>query len=422
MRGIAARPRLAETAAVRVPRLVRAETGAAAHARVSAAIAAVAAAGIVSAGCGSATAGSGAAGQRPASLPLSTSVAVDRAAWAVVPMGGTGENLFWQLFVLPSGGARWTLATPPGVATNGAIALGAATGRSLTAAIHPSLLLRFSPVISTANGGKTWTPGRPGPSLGAVPDALAGAPSGGQLIAIDRRGRALLSRPGGTRWSTLTSASALARGQAGGAGGAARACRPVALTAAAFSPSGDAVLGSDCARPGVAGIFAERGGQWHAAGPVMPASLSSRPVRVLRLVRTGDRLTALLQAGAGRTARLLVAWQASGRWTLSAALPLSAAGVTSSSFGRDGGVAVELGGRRAEYLAGPGSSWRALPALPPGHAVTLALPSGGGAVDALAASRSVLTVWRLHAGMAGGAGSWVKAQTTKVPIQYGSSG
>jgi hypothetical protein len=419
MTGIAAPRRPTEDAAVRAPRLpFRAETRAAAHARAVAAMAAVAAAGIVAAGCGSATAGSAGASQRPASLPLSTSVAVDQAAWAVVPMGDTGENLFWQLFVLPSGGARWMLATPPGVATNGAIALGAATGRSLTAAIHPSLLLRFSPVISTANGGKTWTPGKPGPSLGAVPDALAEAASGGQLIAIDRRGHALRARPGGTGWSTLTSASALSRGQAGKAS---RACRPVALTAAAFSPAGDAVLGSDCARPGVAGIFAEQDGQWHAAGPVMPASLRSRAVRVLRLVRTGDRLTALLQAGAGRAARLLVAWQANGRWTTSAGLPLPTAGVTSSSFGRDGGVAVELGGRRAEYLAGAGSSWRALPALPPGHAITLALPSGT-TVDALAADRSVLTVWRLQAGSAGSAGSWIKTQTTKVPIQYGSSG
>jgi hypothetical protein len=415
MTGIAAPRRPTEDAAVRTGGFFRAETRAAVHARAVGALAAVGAAGILAAACGSATAGSAGADQRPASLPLSTSVAADQAAWAVVPMGGTGENLFWQLFVLPSGGAKWTLATPPGVATNGAIALGAATGRSLTAAIHPSLLLRFSPVISTANGGKTWTPGKPGPSLGAVPDALAGAPSGGQLIAIDRRGRALLARPGGTGWRTLTSASALGRGQTG------RACRPVALTAAAFSPSGVAVIGSDCARPGAAGIFAEQDGQWNAVGPAMPASLRSRAVRVLRLVRTGDRLTALLQAGAGRAARLLVAWQASGRWTLSPALPLPASGATSSSFGRDGAAAVELGGRRAEYLAGPGSSWRALPTLPPGHAVTLALPSGT-VVYALAANRSRLTVWRLHAGSAGSAGSWTTTQTIKVPIQYGSSG
>jgi hypothetical protein len=82
---------------------------------------------------------------------------------------------------------------------------------------------------------------------------------------------------------------------------------------------------------------------------------------------------------------------------------------------------VELGGRRADYLAGPGSSWRALPALPPGHAVTLALPSAT-VVDALAADRSTLTTWRLRPGPAGSAGSWTRTQTTKVPIQYGSSG
>jgi len=78
------------------------------------------------------------------------------------------------------------------------------------------------------------------------------------------------------------------------------------------------------------------------------------------------------------------------------------------------GLGVVLTGNRAATLAGPGGSWRRLPALPCGRTVTLALPGGGG-TDALAADGGTLTVWRLGA-------SWAKTQTVQVPIQYGSSG
>jgi hypothetical protein len=111
---------------------------------------------------------------------------------------------------------------------------------------------------------------------------------------------------------------------------------------------------------------------------------------------------------------------ADGRWTLSAALPGTGAAL-SSSLGADGAAAVELAGRRAEFLPGPGTAWQALPRLPRGRAVTLALPASGG-VDALAASGRVLTAWRLHATRSAlSAGQWTRIQTTKVPIQYGSS-
>lgn len=365
----------------------------------------------LAAGCGTAAPGTATSGRPTASLPLGTSVSASGATWAVLPMGVPKDsNIFWQLFVLPAGGTKWSLVTPPGVATNGAIAVSVTGARSLAAGVRPSQLLRFSPVTTTANGGKSWQAGSPDPGLAHVPDALAAAP--GQLLALDRDGRIVLGR---TSWSRLTSLHGLA------ATPAARSCRPSALTAVAYGPTGAPVLAASCARRGVAGIFTEQGGQWHAAGPALPASFAGQPVEVLRLVRTGMRLTALLQAGSGAGARRVMAWQAAdGRWTVSAGVPGSGA-VRSSSFGADGAAVVELSGRRAEYVAGAGAAWQALPRLPRGRAVTLALPAGGG-VDALAADGSVLTAWRLRAsGSVLGAGQWEQTQTTKVPIQYGSS-
>jgi hypothetical protein len=364
---------------------------------------------IVAAGCGSTTPGTAATTARPVSLPLGSSVAATGATWAVIPMGvDRDHNLFWQVFALAQGASRWALATPPDVATNGAIAVTVTGARSVIAAIRPSQLLEYSPVISTANGGKTWQPGAPGPGLANVPDALAAAPAGGQLIALNRQDRV---EQGRTNWTKLTRLH----------GQPARRCAPTALTAVSYGLSGQPVVAASCSRRGVAGIFTDRGGRWTASGPTLPAALAGQRVEVLRLVRTGSRLTALLQAGSGAAARRLVAWQAAdGRWTLSAALPETGA-VLSSSTGATGAVVVELAGRRADFLAGPGAAWQALPRLPQGRAVTLALPASGG-VDALAADESVLTAWRLHAsGSALGAGQWARIQTTKVPIQYGSS-
>jgi len=73
------------------------------------------------------------------------------------------------------------------------------------------------------------------------------------------------------------------------------------------------------------------------------------------------------------------------------------------------------GGNHGETLAGPGASWRSLPALPPGTATLAPGPAGG--LDALAVDRTRLTVWQLAPGSA----AWAKAQTINVPVQFGSS-
>ncbi|MGH3155276.1 MAG: hypothetical protein ACRDNF_01670, partial [Streptosporangiaceae bacterium] len=229
-------------------------TAAAARLTRGAAVAPALVLAILAAGCGSATPGTADAARRPVSLPLGTSVAATGVTWAVIPMGVPRDhNLFWQVFTLARGDSRWALATPPDVATNGAIAVTVTGAASATAAIRPSQLLTYSPVISTANGGKTWQPGAPGPGLADVPDAFASGPDGGQLIALTRNGRVERGR---TNWTTLTSPRRLA------ATSAARACQPASLTAVAFGPSGQSVVAASCARHGVAGIFTGQGDHW----------------------------------------------------------------------------------------------------------------------------------------------------------------
>ena len=368
---------------------------------------------ILAGGCGTVTGPPAAPAQPPAPVSLATSLATPGMTWAAIPMGAaSGPNLFWQLFALPAAGTSWSLATPPDIPTNGALVLAALGGRALAAGIRPSLRLHFSPLTTTQDGGRTWAAGPVDAGLADVPDALAAALGGGELIALNSDGQVGQASPAGAGWIPLTSEQSLATTPAG------RSCGLAGLTAAAYASPRVPLLAGTCARHGVAGIFAYRGGSLQAAGPSLPASLASQQVRVLRLTRTGTWDVALLQAGAGSAASLVAAWSASSsHWTLSAPLRLGGLRVLSASFGNDSAAAVVLTGSRAEAIAGPGASWRRLPVLPSGRTVMLVLPTGGG-IDALAASGSKLSAWRL----APGAAAWARTQSINVPIQYGSSG
>jgi hypothetical protein len=359
---------------------------------------------VLAAGCGSTVVQKQARAQTAApasevSLSLNTAQTSSSATWAVIPMGATGPNLFWQLFRLSASGGTWSLQTPPDIATNGAIVL-AQQAATLTAGIRPSLDLTFSPISVTANDGRAWTTLPPDSGLANVPDALAAAPDG-SLLALDTDGKVSLLDPGGSSWTT----HALDL----------RGCDLIALTAVAYTSAGTPLLGASCGQAGVAGIFSYTTGTWHLTSLKVPASLAGERVQVLRLTRTGSTDTALLEAGTGS---LFAAWSSDNArdWTVSPALSLRGAQPQSVSFGAGGAMAIALTGDRAESLAGIGASWQQLPALPAARAITLALPASG-TTEALAADGGTLTVWRHTTGSAG----WVKAQTITVPIQYGSS-
>jgi hypothetical protein len=367
------------------------------------------------AGCGS----TGPAAQRPAAparpagpASLQTSLVTSAGTWAVAVMGhAAGHNEFWQLFTRPPRGARWRFVTPPGVADNGGLVL-ADAGQPLITAFRPSQYLAFTPLTATSDDGRSWSSRDPiDAALADVPDALAAAPGGDRMLALLSDGAVTMTASGGSRWSTLVTERSLA------ASGPGRRCGLRNLTAVTFSQTGRPLLAGSCRRRGTAGIFAYSGGTWQAAGPALPAALAGRTVTVLRLTRTVGGIAALLAAGTGPAASLLAAWSAGGggHWSVSPARGLNGARPTSASFGPAGSAAVVLTGSRGATIAGPGSPWRSLPALPPGTA-TLAAGAAGG-FDALATHATTLTVWQLVPGSAG----WARTQNITVPIQFGSS-
>ena len=370
------------------------------------------------AGCG--TAAPAVSGPAPevtaAGAPLlATSLATTAGTWAVAVMGGSAasHNNFWQLFVRPSGSARWKLVTPTGTADNGGLVLAAATGPTLITGFRPSQYLTYTPLTVSGDSGRAWSSTGPLDGvLADIPDALAAEPRTGRLLALLADGTVERAAPAYTTWTTLASRSSLAATQAGGR------CGLRALTAAAYTPSGVPLLAGTCSRPGTAGIFAGTGTAWQPAGPAMPATLAAQTVRVLRLTATASKVVALLAVGSGHNASALAAWSAdNGRhWALSPPLRLDDAVVTSAAFGPAGTAAVVTTGGRAEVISSNGSRWDALPLLPAGTA-TLA-PGSGGEVDALAVHRSTLTIWHLSPGGT----TWTKTQVITVPIQYGSSG
>jgi hypothetical protein len=346
-------------------------------------------------------------------IPLDTSLATTAGTWATVVMGGSAaqHNNFWQLFIRPSGSARWKLVTPPGTADNGGLVLAGGTTQALVTAFRPSQDLRYTPLTQTSDAGHVWSALSPlDAALASTPDSLAVQPATGRLLALLGTGTAEQGTPRGTGWTTLITAHAIAATQAG------KSCGLRALTAVAYSPAGTPLLAGPCSRPGVVGIFAPAGGAWQNAGPELAGPLAKQAITVLRLSTVGNQTAALLAAGTGQHATLLAAWSGARgtRWTISPKLTTSSHAVTATSLGPGQTAAAITGTDQGAMLAR--GHWQLLPALPP---ATVALATGNdGTTDALAVHRSTLTVWQL----ATRKGSWAREQTISVPIQYGSSG
>ena len=173
---------------------------------------AVLACGGLIAGCASQPARVTGAGP-PLTAPLSTSLVTAQGTWAVAVMGGPdADNKFWQLFFRPVTGGGWSLVTPQGVADNGGL-VAAGGGAYLVVGFRPSQNLAFSPLATSTDTGRTWTPGLLDAGLADTPGAIAVGPSGrtlallqdGTIEAAPRAGSAAAGR-----WAPLTTLKALA--------------------------------------------------------------------------------------------------------------------------------------------------------------------------------------------------------------------
>jgi hypothetical protein len=350
--------------------------------------------------------------------PLATSLHSAAGIWATVPMGHLDEplNTFWQLFFRPAGSASWSnqvQATATG--TNGGLILASVHGGAVIVGVRPSNLLTFSPLISTADGGRSWSTGLLSGGLAARPDSLA-ANSPSQTLALangDGGAQVQAATNGLSAWRTAITTPALASTAAG------RACALASITAVAYLGA-DPLVGGSCARPGVVGVFVERAGSWQLLSVTPPRSLAPARVEVLALRSAGGGVQALLAVSTGSGDSLVVTWYEHGQWVASRPLALSASEHVSSYGPAAGdGIFVLLtgssGARRLAVASSPGAAWQQL-APPPAGTATLAF-AGGSSVDALAVNDTVLTVWSLTSP----ARAWSRRQTIDVPIEFGSA-
>lgn len=393
----------------------------------------------------------------PATAALEQSWTNGAGTWAVVAMGHLHQvrNTFWQVFFRPAGKVRWTLVTPPGVASNGGFAA-AATDVSngpgvVTAGFEPSRKLEYSPIARTSNDGKSWVAGTLPSALLPVADAVVTAP-GGTVFALVRAGGGTLLRSKGS----LTSWVTVARRGAFSAALAARSCGVATLTAVAAPAAGgpSVELGTSCTKEGVVGLFhRSRSGEWASTSVRVPGSARDE-LTVVRLECGARGTSALVEArrsNGAKGASLVALWRSgpTASWTTSSPMPLHGSVLSTATFGRGSFLVVTGRGVHAGNLlwsGGPGTSWRSLGAPPagtqavsagPGAAPAAASPaasasssggsaassssqdgaSGPGVLSALAVSGSVVTVWQRSA-----AGAWTRtAQRLRIPIEYGSS-
>jgi hypothetical protein len=327
--------------------------------------------------------------------PQATSLVTPQGSFATLAMGDLSDprNTFWQLLVRPHGSPTWSnQVEATALATNGGIILTAGAG-TVEAAVRPTNLLNFTPLIATNNGGRSWVPDGLVPSAVApTPNSVALGPAGSLAIAS---AQVVQRAPGSRAWTTVATLKDLQE---------AKGCRPTSITAVAYVGDQPAV-GVGCAKKGVAGVLLRTAGSWVLDGPEIGPRES---VRVLGLRTTGPGLTALVQAGS----EVLAAWRTATRWTVSPPLPAG----DLVSTGPAGLGWFVLGTDLAVHdIAGPGSPWAELVAAPRGTATVVF----GGPTDALAVdpTGTVLTVWVLSEN----GGSWVETQSLKVPIQFGSS-
>lgn len=364
--------------------------------------------------------------QGPLPTPLATSVVTAQGAWATVAMGRLGDpaGTFWQILHQPTVGAPWSnLVEATAVATNGGIVVApTVTGSAAaTAGIHdadrlalgvvPSELLRFSPLLATTNGGRTWASGVLTEGLAAHPSSLAIAPSGAAAAVVTGDRTAVWTTAASLdHWHPLTTLAHLASVRA------ARACGIQAITAVGFA-DGDLVVGTACRRGPTVGLFVATGNGWQSvAGTLAPRSVRADTTEVLAEDPTADGLRVVVE-GAGPTGRSVWAITVDGpppsasvggtAWPVPAGDHLRSVSTTSA-----GGTLLTVSGAgqriSVEEEVSTSGPWTTLPPPPSGTATVVGTGAG---LQALVVHGDVLTVWQ-PAGPAG----WTETQHLRVDV------
>ncbi len=364
---------------------------------------------------------SSAPAQASSVAPMVSAVSTPSNSWITLRMGDLSDpaNTFWELFHNTPGSSAWSLVTPPGVADNGGL-VESASGASVVVGFVPSGLLRFSPLAASAHSGSSWAPAFLPGALAPLPDALADPASPGGAIALLSGGRALSGAADLTSWTPLVTAAALGRVSPG--------CGVVGLDGATLLPGGVPLIAAGCRRGGQVGLFTRTAGTWQRAHLTLGGALRGAGTTVLRVQSMEGTTTVLALATLGGLRFLVALWRnGAAPWTVAKPLTLgSRASVRSTALDPAGDVAILLGGGTGSPPVAmevtPAGQWMHLPRLPT-RTAALALPAGapvrsGPDIDAFTVSGDSLGVFSLTAS----GEAWVRVQSNRIPLAYGSSG
>jgi hypothetical protein len=338
--------------------------------------------------------------------PIATALESSGQTAVVVPMGDLADplNTFWQLAVLEQG--RWSVVTPPNVATNGGI-VAAFDGRNLAAAVLPSQLLGLTPLAWTRDEGRTWTPEVLDEPVAVGPTAMA-ASIGSTSYAVTggTEGGLVASSPGLATWRQLASNEELAR--ALGAG-----CRLRGLTAVGITRDGQPIVGGVC-DPGATELplLLLEHGSWRRIGPPTTAPGGAT---VLALDVVDGDLEALVDVGAGHatTIEALTLRRGSARWQRRVLVATLRGTVASVALGPRSAVVVVRDGAGVEHaIEEVAGQVLALPQLPQGTEVVV---PGAGPPTAIVVHRSTFEAFD-RSGR-----TWRSVQRLAVTIPDGSS-
>jgi hypothetical protein len=343
-------------------------------------------------------------------VPLTAGMEIGSSTWLTMPMGNlkVASDTFWELFVDRSPG-RWSLVTPPGVASNGGLSLASNGSSGAIVGVHPSNRLTFSPLSVTSDFGRTYENGLDPSGLPSLPDAVADL--GGRYVAIAHDRQSLIAATSTTgRWATILTVTSLARTSVGGP------CGITGFEAVATYRS-LSVAALQCVRPGVVAIVAVSGGSEVGSRLALPASWNASAVSVVRLVGDADSLTVLLEGGPLDARGIIAATMSGSRWSISSVDPLArGSDLRATAIGANGSAAILVRAVNGDEIVAQvraGALWRSQSELP-AVAVAVAITSGG--LDLFAAESAKLLIYQEVAS------HFLLRQSIEVPIEFGSSG